>query len=129
MIQNILLGDLCVVPIIAVDFSMGNLTFDEDLSMHNADPKVVNDYRDCLKMIGHFYRNITNLAIFGYGAKTVSTQKKASEMFPLTRNIRNPFTPNTNELIDEVYSSCLQALEMAVPIRLCTIVDWFKRLG
>ena len=62
-----------MVPIIAIDFSMGNLTFEEDLSLHNADPKVPNDYRDCLKMIASFYSNITNLAVFGYGAKTISS--------------------------------------------------------
>jgi len=87
-------GDLRVVPIIAVDFSMGNLTFGEDLSLHNTDPRVPNDYRDLLEMIANSYANVTNLAIFGFGAKTAQALKKSTPMFPLTRSIRNPFTPN-----------------------------------
>ena len=35
VVQNIQSGDLRVVPIIAIDFSMGNLTFGEDLTLHN----------------------------------------------------------------------------------------------
>ena len=111
-------NDLRVIPIIALDFSLGNLTFEEDLSLHNADPKVPNDYRDIVKMIAQNYANVTNLAIFGYGAKTITTQKKSSLMFPLTRNIRNPFTPNHPDVIDSVYSNCLHSLEMSVPITL-----------
>lgn len=70
MVSCIKTGDLRVVPIIAIDFSMGNLTFGEDLSLHNTDPRVPNDYRDLLAMIGESYANVTNLAIFGFGAKT-----------------------------------------------------------
>ena len=108
---------------------MGNLTFDEDLSLHNADPRVPNDYRDILKMIANFYSNVTNLPIFGYGAKTIPSQKKSSPMFPLTRNIRNPFTPNFPETIDEIYSNCLNKLEMSVPINMNPIIQFFKSLG
>lgn len=108
---------------------MGNLTFDEDLSLHNVDPNVQNDYRDILKMIANSYANVTNLAIFGYGAKTLSTQKKSTPMFPLTRNIRNPFTPNHPEMIDEMYTNCLKSLEMSVPIKVSPVVQFFKSLG
>ena len=55
MVSCIKTGDLRVVPIIAIDFSMGNLTFGEDLSLHNTDPRVANDYRDLLAMIGSSY--------------------------------------------------------------------------
>ncbi len=48
VVSNIHSGDLRVVPIIAVDFSMGNLTFGEDLTLHHSDPNVQNDYRDLL---------------------------------------------------------------------------------
>lgn len=99
VVQCIKTGDLRVVPIIAIDFSMGNLTFGEDLSLHNTDPKVPNDYRDLLGMIAKSYANVTNLAIFGFGAKTANALKKSTPMFPLTRSIRNPFTPNDPETL------------------------------
>lgn len=122
-------GDLRVVPIIAIDFSMGNLTFCEDLSLHNPDPRQQNDYRDLMQLITQSYANVTNLAIFGFGAKTAHSSKKSTPMFPLTRSIRNPFTPNYPEVLNEMYTSCLKSLEMAVPIHLNPIVTFFKQLG
>jgi hypothetical protein len=87
---------------------MGNLTFEEDLSLHNADSTKPNNYRDIMHMICESYKNITNLAIFGFGAKTSNQCKKSTAIFPLTRSIRNPFIPNYIDSIDEVYSSCLK---------------------
>jgi hypothetical protein len=58
------------VPLIAIDFSMGNITFDKHMNMHSTQTKKPNDYRDLIKMLGSAYGNIANLPIFGYGAKT-----------------------------------------------------------
>jgi len=77
-------------------------------------------------MISDSYANVTNLAIFGYGAKTSHLCKKSTPMFPLSRSIRNPFTPNDKDAIDEVYFNCLKSLEMSVPINLNTLVTFFK---
>lgn len=41
-------GDLRVVPMIAVDFSLGNLTFEENTCLHSTNPNKPNDYRDLL---------------------------------------------------------------------------------
>lgn len=59
-----------MVPLIAIDFSMGNITFDRNMNLHSTQAKKPNDYRDLIKMIGSAYGNILNLPIFGYGAKT-----------------------------------------------------------
>lgn len=69
----------------AIDFSMGNLTFDESLSLHCVDPTQPNNYRDIIHMISKSFANITNLAIFGYGSKTSNHCKKSTGMFPLSR--------------------------------------------
>lgn len=49
------------------------------------------------------YNNVTNLPIFGYGAKTSPVSQKPAPVFPLSRSIRNPFTPNDDETLDIVY--------------------------
>ena len=50
-------------------------------------------------------------------------------MFPITRNIRNPFTPNHPEMIDEMYTNCMKSLEMSIPINVNPMVQFFKALG
>jgi hypothetical protein len=50
-------------------------------------------------------------------------------MFPLSRSIRNPFTPNHNTTLDQAYSDCLSMLELSVPVNLTPLFTFFKQLG
>lgn len=77
-------------------------------------------------MIGESHSNITNLSVFGYGAKTSSCSKRATPMFPLTRNIRNPFVANQPEFLKETYHDCLDSLEMALPVHLDPLFGFIK---
>ena len=122
-------GDLRVVPIVGIDFSLGNLTFEENTVMHSTNPSKPNDYRSLLRMISHAYRNILNLPIFGYGSKTNTFSTKTCHLFPLSRSIRNPFTPNDENSIDQTYSDCLSTLELSVPVNLTPLMTFFKKLG
>ena len=54
---------------------------------------------------------------------------KTCSFFPLSRSIRNPFTPNIPEVIDQQYSDCLSTLELAVPVNLGPTIEFFKNLG
>lgn len=105
---------------------MANLTFDEDLSTHKTDRSLENDYSDILQMIGESHSNITNLSVFGFGAKTSAHSKKSTPMFPLTRNIRNPFVPNQPDLLKETYHDCLDTLEMSLPVHLDPLFGFIK---
>ena len=69
------------------------------------------------------------MPIFGYGAKTNTFSNKTSTMFPLSRSIRNPFTPNDQGTLEQTYSDCLSTLELSVPVNLNPLVSFFKRLG
>lgn len=122
-------GDLRVVPMIAVDFSLGNLTFEENTCLHSTNPNKPNDYRDLLQMLAGCYANILNLPIFGFGAKTSPYSTKTCPMFPLSRSIRNPFTPNHSQTLDQAYSDCLSMLELSVPVNLTPLFTFFKQLG
>lgn len=97
MIQS---GDLRIVPIIGIDFSLANLTFEDSTVMHSTNPSKPNDYRSLIRMLSHAYRNILNMPIFGYGSKTNAVAAKTCHLFPLSRSIRNPFTPNDENTID-----------------------------
>ena len=117
------------MPIIAIDFSMGNITFDVSMNLHSTNPKKPNDYRDLIKMIAGTYGNILNIPIFGYGAKTSRFSSKASGMFPLTRSIRNPYTPNDADSLMQTYTDCLSNLELSVPVLISPLLLFFKQLG
>jgi len=93
-------GDLRVVPIIGIDFSLGNLTHKETHCLHSTNPSKQNDYRDLLQMVSQSYANVLNLPIFGFGAKTSPYSPQTSSLFPLSRSLRNPFTPNNLNLVD-----------------------------
>ena len=43
------------MPIIAIDFSLANLTFGNDLSLHSTKPEKQNDYREILDQICDSY--------------------------------------------------------------------------
>jgi len=120
---------LRVVPIIGIDFSLGNLTFEENTVMHSTNPSKPNDYRSLLRMLSHAYRNVLNLPIFGFGSKTNPISNKTSHLFPLSRSIRNPFTPNDETSIDQAYSDCLSTIEISVPVNLTPLTSFFKKLG
>ncbi len=122
VIESIVTEDLRVVPIIAIDFSMGNLTFGRDVNLHQPNTNKQNDYRDLMQMIALSYSNVTNLPIFGYAAKTSNFSQKGAPIFPLSRYIRNPFTSNDDETIDNVYQNVLEKIEMSLPVNLKPIL-------
>ena len=48
LLKQLSSGDLRVVPMIAIDFSLINLNFQDNKNMHHIDSKQNNDYRDLL---------------------------------------------------------------------------------
>ena len=118
-----------MVPIIAVDFSLGNLTFDSNTIMHQANSTHKNDYKDLMGLISNSFQNILNLPIFGYGAKTNPVSNVTCHLFPMSRSIRNPFTPNDPETLEQTYLDCLSSLELSLPVNLSPVVNFFKKLG
>lgn len=75
VLSTIVTGDLRVVPIIALDFSLNNLTGRHG-TLHQTDlAHKRNDYLDLIKVISKSFNNITNLPMFGFGAKTSSLQQ------------------------------------------------------
>jgi hypothetical protein len=47
-------------------------------------------------------------------------------MFPMTRSIRNPFTPNDDETLMQTYTDCLSNIEGSLPVNLNTLLGFFK---
>lgn len=88
-----------IVPVMAVDFSLANLTFDESqYCTHTLKDGAPNDYIDCMKSVQkgfyHFYRFMIS---YGFGARTMKYGKKeidTSNLFSLTGDYCDPFIAN-----------------------------------
>lgn len=75
------------------------------------------------------FGNVLNLPVFGFGAKTSPFLDVPSQLFPMTRTIRNPFAPNDPQVLRDVYSECLSQLIMHRPSHLTTVFQFAKQLG
>ena len=107
-----------IVPIVAVDYSLANLTFDEQqYTIHTLKDGAPNDYIDCMKSVAkafyHFNRFIMG---YGYGARTLQDdQLPTSNIFSMTGDFMNPFTQDGNDLV-QGYKNTLKNVQLALPV-------------
>ena len=80
-------------------------------------------------MISKQYSNNLTFPIYGFGAKTNKNATTQSDIFPLTKDLRNPFISNDPKAIDDAYFSCLKDLELSSPIKLSPLFETIKTLG
>lgn len=108
---------------------MGNVHIGNFEFLHHDGSKQPNDYLEITNMVSNSYSNVTNIPIFGYGAKTSSYSPNSTPLFPITRRIRNPFVPNDPTALSQSYFECLSAIEMSEPCNLNAIITLLKQLG
>jgi hypothetical protein len=109
-----------IVPVMAVDFSLANLTFDAgQYCTHTLKDGAPNDYIDCMKSVhksfNHFYRFMIS---YGFGARTMKYGKKeieTSNLFSLTGEYNDPFITNQSALVNG-YINTLKDVELALPV-------------
>lgn len=127
--SSILQGKVQAYPIIAIDFSLANLTFDDNSCMHSTKTDKKNDYRDIIKLICKNYKGVLSIPMFGYAAKTTKDSPDPADFFPLSMQLKNPFVSNVEAYLDEVYSECLKSIELATPIKLAKFFAFIKSLS
>lgn len=80
-----------IVPIISIDFSLSNLTFDERKCIHTVNEDNMNEYRDLLTAISKAFRQISPTSLFyGFGANSVAKKTEVSDLFIGTGDMLNP---------------------------------------
>ena len=128
---DLLPNHLHVCPIVAIDFSMGNLTFSSNgTSVHTPNVGRPNQYRDLLQMIGsETFSNEHYMPIFGYGAKTFPGSPRVADIFPLSMNMCNPLVPNQNPILASQYAKCLKVLRLDLPVKLSPLLKFLKELA
>ena len=107
---------LNIVPIVAIDFSLANLTFDNHKCIHSLKRGQPNDYRDVMGAICNAYRNIASYMVgFGFGAKIVPKTGRTSNCFAMNGNFFDPVVTDYPQLY-KAYSESLQKVEISLPV-------------
>ncbi|CDW80372.1 UNKNOWN [Stylonychia lemnae] len=122
-------GHLQIIPVIAIDFSLGNLKFQKDLCLHTTRMDKPNDYRDLLTYIADYYSNIPELLLLGFSAKINKLNKTSSNLFPLSLNLKTPLIPNEQHIIERTYTDCLREIELSTPIIITPTFNLIKKIG
>ena len=111
-----------IVPIIAVDFSMSNLTFDERKCIHSVNEDNMNEYRDLITSVSKAYRQISPSSLFyGFGANSVCKKTEVSDLFVGTGDMLNPIVMTDH--LEQAYYSCLKRIELNLPVHFAKVIS------
>jgi hypothetical protein len=124
-------GHFHIAPVICVDFSMANLTFQSSGTCeHSTKYTKANQYRELLKMLCiDMFSNELFVPIFGFGAKTFPGSSTTASLFPMSMNMSNPLITNEeNELMDQ-YAKCLSKIKIDLPVKLSPTMLFLKNLA
>lgn len=108
---------LNLIPIVAVDYSLANLTFDENqYCIHTLKQGSPNDYIDALRRIGRSFKYFSRFMLsYGMGARTVAGEGPACNLFATTGDFMDPFVENEDELLNS-YVGSIRSVKLALPI-------------
>ena len=114
---------LNLVPIVAVDYSLANLTFDESCyCIHTLKQGAPNDYVDALKQVNRSFKYFSKFMLsYGFGARTVNGDGPACNLFAMTGDFMDPFVNGEEELINS-YIGTIKTVKLALPVYFKEIV-------
>lgn len=112
-----------VIPVIVIDFSLSNLTFQEDKEwIHTLKEGEDNEYLTVLENIVESFKNLSvNIMAFGMGALTKPNQKSASDIFALSGDVFDPII-ETHELVAK-YREVLGKIRISSPVNFAPIMN------
>ena len=110
---------LNIVPIVGVDFSLANLTFNEaQYCIHTLKPGAPNDYVDSLRCFSNAYNSYSRFSLpYGFGARTHvrSEGQDACDLFSMSGDYQDPFVGDSAELI-ACYQGTIKSVRLALPV-------------
>ena len=109
------------MPIIGIDFSLANVTFDDRKMVHSVKEENQNKYRDILMSISKSFRQISpSSLLYGFGAKTIKKKGETSHLFVASGDLLNPIVQTDN--IENTYYECLKRIEIGFPTYLAGVL-------
>ena len=105
-----------IVPIIGIDFSFANLTFDENqYCNHTLKIGQPNDYVDCMKSRA-FSKFSKSMLDYDFGRTTfLHKDGQTCNLLSLNADFKNPFIYSQDDLISS-YSNTLKNVKFALPV-------------
>ena len=105
-----------IVPIIGIDYSMSNLTFDSRKCIHSVNQDNPNEYRDLLHAVSKAYKLISPSCLFyGFGANSVTKITEVSDLFVGSGDMLNPIV--STDLLEKEYYEALKRVELNLPVK------------
>jgi len=116
-------NNLKLVPVIAVDYSLANLTFDENgYCLHSLKQGQPNDYLDALRLVYRSFEKFSEFMMtYGFGARTVQGDGPACNVFSMTGDFTEPFIESEEDLV-EGYRNTLRNVKLALPVQFRDII-------
>ena len=118
---------LNIVPILAVDFSIGNIVMGENGlpgCLHSRKKDVSNDYISAMTAISKSYSQYAKFMLaYGIGARTQKGNGGAVEICSMTGDFVDPYIENQDELLN-CYEGTLQSIAIAGPVNYKGIVKF-----
>lgn len=114
---------LNVVPIVGVDYSLANLTFDEgQYCIHTLKEGAPNDYISALKGVIRSFTPYSKFKLaYGFGARTIPGEGPACNLFSMTGDYNDPFIDTESEIINS-YSGTIKSVRLALPVNYSKII-------
>lgn len=110
-----------IVPLIGIDFSMANLTFDEVKCLHSINQDKPSVYRNMLQSISKAFKLISPTSLFyGFGANAVLKTTEVSDCFVGTGDLLNPIVMTDN--LEHEYNECLKRVELNLPVKFSGLI-------
>jgi len=80
-----------LIPMVGIDYSMSNLTFDDRKCLHSINEDNKNEYRDLMSCVSKAYKQMSPSTLFyGFGANSVPHITEVSDLFSGTGDLLNP---------------------------------------
>jgi hypothetical protein len=80
-----------LVPMVGIDYSMSNLTFDDRKCLHSVNEDNYNEYRDLMSTVSKAFKQMSPSTLFyGFGANSVPHVTEVSDLFSGTGDLLNP---------------------------------------
>ena len=110
-----------IVPMVGIDYSMSNLTFDDRKCLHSINEDNQNEYRDLLSMVSKAYKQMSPSTLFyGFGANTVRHITEVSDLFSGTGDLLNPIVMTDH--LEQAYYSFLKNVEINLPVHFSSLM-------
>ncbi len=126
---SILFSNVKLVPIVAVDCSLGNLTFDNLKCMHHFDKIRPNLYIEALNAVeSRAFPFYSKMLGYGFGAKIIPKKSRLSSCFALNGNIFDPAVKTRDDLVNS-YIKTIKSVELCLPVNYSEVIKTAKGLA